>query len=79
MQTVALVIEIVRKKYERTRMENLEERVIDWLSFKENNYEEEDESLLVMEVFELRKNELKIIEKNNFKYFCYIKLGKDKE
>ena len=45
---MATVILIVRKKYGRTRMENLEEIVNDWLSFKGNDYYEKDEFLLAM-------------------------------
>ena len=43
------MIQIVRKKYKRTRIENLEEILNDWLSFKGNDYNEEDDFLLAME------------------------------
>ena len=39
----------IEKKYGRTRIEELEELMTDWMNFKGNDYEDEDEYLLAME------------------------------
>ena len=43
-------------------MQNLPELVLDWISFKGNEYEEEDEFLLAMEEIMARKKEYGMIE-----------------
>ena len=55
-QTVAQVVAILKRKYGRTRMENLEELIMDWLAFKGNDYEDEYEFLLAMEELRARKD-----------------------
>ena len=43
-------------------MENLEELVNDWLSFKGNEYDDEDEFLLAMEELKAIQEELKVTD-----------------
>ena len=54
-QTIARVLE-----YGRSRMEQVGERVKNHLEIRENDYEEEDEFILVMEELNLREKELDI-------------------
>ena len=48
-QTVKDAIECLEKKYERTRFENLEELVADWLKVKGNDFDDEDDFIQAME------------------------------
>ena len=41
-QTVNMLIQILKRIYGRTRMENLEELIIEWLGLKVNNFDNED-------------------------------------
>ena len=59
-QNVKKVLELLDVKYGRTRIEKVEECVKDWLEFKEDQFEEEDELLLAMKEINQRRNELKI-------------------
>ena len=65
-QTVKKVIELLDVKYGRTRIEKVEECVKDWLEFKEEQFEEEDELLLAMKEINQRRKELKITENEWF-------------
>ena len=53
--TVMQIVGILKRKYRRTRMEELEELMTDWMNFKANEYEDEDEYLLAMERLIARK------------------------
>ena len=48
-QKVKEVAELLKRKYRRTRIEELEELMTDWENFKTNEYEDEDEYLFAME------------------------------
>ena len=61
-QTVAGVVQILKRKYGRSRMENLEELVNDWIGFKVNDLEDEGEFLLAIEELHARKEERKVTE-----------------
>ena len=54
-QTVIQIVGILKGKYGRIRMEDLEYLVTDWMNFKANEYEDEDEYLLAMERLYARK------------------------
>ena len=63
MQTVMQIVGILKRKYGRTRIEELEELMTDWMNFKANEYEDEDEYLLAMERLIARKEEKKVKDK----------------
>ena len=62
-QKVKEVTELLKRKYGRTRIEELEELMTDWMNFKANEYEDEDEYLFAMEKFIARKEEKKVKDK----------------
>ena len=47
-QTIKKALEILNVKYGRTRIEKMEECVEDWISFSEDQFEEDDELILAM-------------------------------
>ena len=49
-----MVLEILKIKYGRSRMEKVKECIRNRLGFKENDYDEEEEFLLAMEELNLR-------------------------
>ena len=57
------IVGILKRKYGRTRIEELEELMTDWMNFKANEYEDEDEYLLAMERLIARKEETKVKDK----------------
>ena len=59
-QVMKKVLEILKIKYGRSRMEKVEEGIRNRLGFKESEYEEEDEFLLAMEELDLKEKELNI-------------------
>ena len=59
-QEVERVLEILEKKYGRSRLEKIEEWMENLIGFNETNYEEDDDLLFGMEEIRKRKNELKI-------------------
>ena len=65
-QLVQRVLEILKTKYGRTRIEKVEECVQDWIEFKEDQFENEDELLLAMEEIELRRKELEMTQNEWF-------------
>ena len=77
-QTVMQIVGILKRKYGRTRMEELEELMIDWMNFKANEYEDEDEYLLAMERLYARKEEKKVKDKEWFSTWMMIESKKRK-
>ena len=63
MQTLEQIIEILKRKYGRTRIEELKELITDWMNFKANEYEDEDEYQLAIERLIARKEEKKVKDK----------------
>ena len=59
-------------------MEELEELVTDWMNFKANEYEDEDEYLLAMERLYARKEEKKVKDKEWFSTWMKIETKKRK-
>ena len=47
-------------------MEKLEELVSDWLKFREDDFDDEDDFIQAMEEIQMRKNELKVIDSERF-------------
>ena len=72
-QTVRNVIESLKKKYGCTRLEKLEQCVKDWLKFKTNYYDYEDEFIQAMEEIQLRKEELKVTDSKWFSTWYFGK------
>merc|ERR1712101_9526 len=62
-QTVKGLLELLNTKYGRTRLEELEEIMEDWLKFNFNEYESEEEYLLAQEKFIARQEEKDITMK----------------
>ena len=75
-QTVERVLELLETKYGRTRIEKMEECVKDWLEFKEDVFEEEDEFVFAMKELNQRKLDLEITDKE---WFSVWMLGKAKK
>ena len=53
-------------KYSRTRIRKVEQHVKDWLEFREDQYEEEDELLCAMKEINQRRNKWKISKEEWF-------------
>ena len=78
MQTVQSIIGILKRNYGKTRMEEVEELVIEWMNFKPNDYEDEDEYLLAMERLQTRKETYKVKDKEWFSTWMMIQTRKRK-
>merc|ERR1712115_675425 len=59
-QTVKGLIELLKTKYGRTRLEELEEIMHDWIKFHFNEYESEEEYLLAQERLIARQDEKEV-------------------
>ena len=77
-QTVMQIVGILKRKYGRTRMEELEELVTDWMNFKANEYDDEDEYLLAMERLYARKEEKEVKVKEWFSIWMILEKQKRK-
>ena len=77
-QNVKKVLELLDIKYGKTRIEKVEECVMDWLEFKEDHFEEEIELLLAMKEINQRRNELKISENEWFSTWMLGRVKKRK-
>ena len=62
-QKVDDVIKCLENTYGRTRLEKIEELVLDCIKFNENDYNDERDFLHAMEDIERRKEDLKTTEK----------------
>ena len=65
-------------RYGRTRLETLEELVTDYIKFREDDYEDDDDLLQVMLEFQRRKEELRIAEKEWCAVWMLMKVEKRK-
>ena len=61
-QTIKKVLELLEVKYGRSRTEKIEECVDDILKFREDQYEDEVDLILVMKEIRQRERELKITQ-----------------
>ena len=61
-QKVKEVIKCLEDRYGRTRLEKLEELVVDWMRFKVDDYEEEGDFLNALEDIQKRKKEMNVID-----------------
>ena len=77
-QTTKRVLEILKIKYGRSRMEKVEECIRNCLRFKENDYKKEDEFLLAMEELDLREKELDISHAE-WKYVWMLQMTKKRK
>ena len=59
-QTVKGLIDLLKTKYGRTRLEELEELMHDWIKFNFNEYESEEEYLLAQEKLIARQDEKEV-------------------
>ena len=62
-QKIKEVLDYLEKRYRRTRLENLEELMLDWMKFNVAHYDNEDELLQAMGYIQMRKEELKGVNK----------------
>ena len=77
-QTVARLVEMMKERYGRTRMEEVEELVNEWMNFKTSSYEKDDEYLYAIERLYSRKIEKKIDDKEFFSVWMMIETRKRK-
>ena len=59
-QTIGEVMEYLRACYGRTRLEKIEELVVKWMNFRDDDYDDEDNLLQAMIEIQRIKEELKI-------------------
>ena len=59
-QTLEKVVELLDVKYGRSRTEKVEEAIEDYLKFREDQYEDDDELILAMKELRKRSVELKM-------------------
>ena len=62
-QKVKEIVELLKLKYGRTRLEELEELMEDWIKFNFNEHESEEEYLFVVEKMIARKEEKQVTMK----------------
>ena len=62
-QKVKEIVELLKLKYGRTRLEELEELMEDWIKFNFNEHESEEEYLFAMEKMIARKEEKQVTMK----------------
>merc|ERR1712243_415574 len=62
-QTIKEILKLLDIKYRRTRLEDLEELMEEWIKFNLNEHESEEEYLFVMEKMIARKEEKKVTMK----------------
>merc|ERR1712082_541517 len=62
-QTVREIVKLLKLKYGRTRIEELEELMEDWIKFNFNEHESEEEYLFAMEKMIARKEEKQVTMK----------------
>ena len=77
-QTVESLIGVLRRKYGRTRMEEIEDLVTEWMDFKPNEYEDEEEYLLAMERLQTRKEIYKVTDREWFSIWMMMQAKKRK-
>ena len=77
-QTIKKVLEIIDVKYRRKRTEKVEECVKDWLRFKEDQFEEDDELMLAMKEINQRRKELQISQEEWFSIWMFGRIKKRK-
>ena len=70
-QTLEKVVKLLDVKYRRSRTEKVEEAVEDLLKFREDQYEDDDELILVMKELRQRRVELKMTY-DEFHFVCII-------
>ena len=57
------MVKCLEDRYGSTRLEKIEELVLDWIKFNENYYDDEGDCVHAIEEIERRKGYLKIVEK----------------
>ena len=62
---MAQVEVILMRRYGKIRLENLEELVTDWVEFKVNDFQDENDYLLAMEDNQSRKINIKLQIENS--------------
>ena len=77
-QAVERIVEMLEEKYGKTRLEQVEELVSEWMKFNTNEYEKEDEYLYAMEKLYSRKVEKEIEDKEWFSVWMMIEVRKRK-
>ena len=62
-QKVKEIIACLEEIYGRTRLEKMEELVLDWIGFRDDDYEDEYNFLHAMEELQRRKEDMKMTDR----------------
>ena len=77
-QTVRQVYDKLKEKYGRTRMEEVEELVMEWMEFKPNEYEKAEEYWFAMERMFTKMEEKKVERKEWFSVWMMVETKRRK-
>ena len=69
---------LIDKKYGKTRLEEVEELIMEWMNFRANDYEEEDDFLLEIEKLHNKKSRYGVNDKEWFSVWMMIETRKRK-
>ena len=75
-QTIRELYSKLKEKYGRTRMEEEEELVMEWMEFKPNEYEKSEEYWFAMEKMFTRMEEKKVERKEWFSVWMMVETKK---
>ena len=62
-QKVKKIIACLEERYGRTRLEKIEELVLDWIGFRDDDYEVEGDFYMLWKSFQRRKEDLKMTDR----------------
>ena len=65
-QEVSKVLDVLSKKYGRSRVEKMEVWIENWFDFKDGDFDDEDDFLFAMKEIGVRKKEVKVINEEMF-------------
>ena len=73
------VVELLSKKYGKSRTEKVEKAVDDMLKFREDSYEEDNDLIIAMRELNQRRKELKMTYNEFFSVWMFGKIKKQKK
>merc|ERR1712002_1281304 len=77
-QTIASLMAMLKRKYGKTKTEEVEEVVLEWINFRANEHEDDEEFLLAMEKLKTKKDRLRISDTEWFSLFMMVQTKKRK-
>merc|ERR1712002_1376485 len=77
-QTIASLIAMLKRRYGKTKEEEVEEVALEWINFRANEHEDDEEFLLALEKLKMKKDRLRISETEWFSMFMMIQTKKRK-